>query len=692
MGTRLEQDKPLLLLVDDMPDNIHVLAAALKSHYRIKAATSGIHAQSILEVRDDQPELVILDVQMPGMSGIQLLRHIRDTPATLDLPVIMITADPDEQNHLDGLTLDADDFLIRPVAPAILKLRVHNLIRRHQDQIRLKIASHVFQSSGEGIVIADQHHIVTNVNPAYLRMTGFDKSEVLGLPSPVSPASNPELAHHSIHQQLETTGYWTGELEGQRKDGSAFPMMVTLGAVFNEGGDPAFYITNHVDISAIKEAQRQIEFIAHHDSLTKLPNRFHLQVYLDQALPIARRIGEQLAIIFLDLDRFKHINDSLGHAIGDLLLIEVAAVIRRCIRESDLVARLGGDEFVIALRGHDLYPAAASIADKFRRQMSQPFLIAGHELYTTASLGIAIYPDNADSIDTLMQHADTAMYSAKANGGNQFCFFAQDMNRFAQEILLLENRLHQAIVHHQLQLYYQPQFSLITGQLVGLEALLRWHDPLRGIILPDVFIPLAESSHLMTEIGLWALEQACQQAADWLKQGYDFGHMSVNVSPKQFAQMDILASVRHTLEQTGLPADRLKLEITETAVMNAPTEARHILHELRRLGVHIALDDFGTGYSSLAQLQHLPIDCLKIDKVFLYGIGQPSNGKEKTGVIAKAAIALAHALGCEVIAEGVETVAQREFLRHCGCDQAQGYLYAPPCHTNEVVRWLSNAP
>ena len=680
-------ERPLILLVDDLSANLHVLVAGLKSAFRIKTATSGTQALALLARQIDLPKLIVLDVKMPGMSGIEMLRKLREEPRTADIPVILISADASEQNEIAGLNLGADDYLVKPVSPSVLTVRAHNLIQRNADRVQLRLAAHVFEYSGEAIMITDSENRIVDVNAAFSHLTGYGKAEVLGFdPRFLSAGRTTPEEFQAIAAALRDEGFWQGEIWDRRKEGGSYPKMMTISVVRDRAGAIDYYLANFIDISQFKDAEQRIEHLAHHDVLTGLPNRLHLQVYLEQTMLIARRMSEQLAVMFLDLDRFKNVNDTLGHSTGDELLIQTANRLKACVREYDMVARLGGDEFVVVLRGRELATVSAQLAEKIRFQLSRPFQIAGHTLRTATSIGIAFYPNNALEMDELMKQADTAMYFAKSEGGNGFRLFSPDMNEHAHANLEIENLLHEAVENQHFELYYQPQLSLPEQRVIGAEVLLRWHHAEKGDISPAVFIPLAEATNLIGKIGEWVLETACRQASHWLAAGLPLDRIGVNVSARQFRHCNLFGVVNRVLAETGLPAERLELELTETAVTAHPAEAARLLQDLRELGVNIALDDFGQGYSSLGQLKDLPLDRLKIDAAFVWDISdQPGH---KGGAIAAATIGLGHTLGFKVVAEGVETELQLTFLKAQGCDDVQGYYFGKPMPQAEFEAFL----
>lgn len=681
-GTNLTQhDKPLILLVDDLPTNLHVLVSALKTDFRLKTATSGPSALTLLKDRTELPKLVILDVKMPGMSGIEVLRRMRDDPCTSAIPVILVSADVSEQNELAGLNLDVDEYLIKPISKDTLIIRVRNLIRRSAERSKLRLAAYVFNYSGEAIMITDRNNHIVDVNAAFNKLTGYDKAEVLGRnPRLLSSGQTTEEEYHDMWEAILKDSFWQGEMWDRRKDGSIYPKVMTISVVRDRNRDIEFYLANFVNISRYKESEARIEHLAHHDPLTGLPNRLHLQIFLEQYLLIAARMSEQLAVMFLDLDRFKNVNDTLGHSVGDELLIQVAARLKSCVRDYDTVARLGGDEFVVILRGHDIASDAAIVAKKINLHLSQPFLIGTRTLRTSTSIGIALYPDNAAHIDDLMKNADTAMYFAKSEGGNIFCFFSSAMNLHAHEKLKMENQLYEAIEKQELHLYYQIQVDNLYHPL-GAEALVRWLHPERGLMPPIRFIPLAEESGLILSIGYWVLDTACAQLKAWQNCAITRNLiLAVNVSTKQFRQDDFAAQVREIVLRHAINPELLKLEITESLLLKNVESVIATMNALKALGVQFSLDDFGTGYSCLQYLKRLPLNQLKIDQSFVRDITTDSSDKAIVNTI----IAMAQNLNLDVIAEGVETEEQRSFLMSKGCTHFQGYLFGKPIPIDQL--------
>jgi diguanylate cyclase (GGDEF)-like protein len=439
-------------------------------------------------------------------------------------------------------------------------------------------------------------------------------------------------------------------------------------------GEIDFHIASFADLSEQKATEEKIRHVAHHDALTGLPNRLHLQIGLEQIIAAAKRENQEVAVMFIDLDRFKVINDTLGHNIGDGLLVEVAHRLSDCVRESDLLARLGGDEFVVALSGDDAVNAAAQVAEKIIDRLAEPCRIEGHVLHSTPSIGISLYPHDGDSIESLMKTADTAMYHAKSKGRNNFQFFSPEMNLSSVARLQLEGSLHHALEHGEFAVHYQPQVEIVSGRLVGAEALIRWQHPERGMISPLEFIPLAEENGMILPIGTWVLRDVCRQIKAWRELGLTGLRFAVNLSPRQFHQENLVGKIISILREFDVPASALELEITEGSVMENADTAVSLLNQMNQHGLSIAIDDFGTGYSSLSYLKRFPVSKLKIDRSFVMDIpGDPDDS-----AIAIAVIQLARSLGLKTVAEGVETAEQRQFLSDQGCDMLQGYWYSKP--------------
>jgi diguanylate cyclase (GGDEF)-like protein/PAS domain S-box-containing protein len=562
---------------------------------------------------------------------------------------------------------------------------VQDITARKQAEEALRLYANVFEHSGEAIVLTDSDNRILAVNPAFTRQTGYGIDEVRGEePSVLASGQTPAETYRAMWTALAQTGYWQGELLGRRRDDSLYPKWMSVSVMRGPEGHITNYIASFTDITARKQAEAQISQLAYHDALTGLLNRFSLQSQLEQALAMAQRERRALAVVFLDMDRFKTINDTMGHAVGDELLREVARRLRDNVRHSDVIARLGGDEFVVALTEVEDATAAARVAEKILQALARPYRINHHTLHSTASLGLAFYPDDGDDVETLMKSADTAMYHAKSLGRNNVQFFTAEMNQAAVKRLMLDRDLRAAVEARQFVLHYQPQLDGRDGRTVGVEALVRWRHPRDGLVLPEVFIPLAEETGLILPLGEWVLDEACRQLRAWQDAGIRDVTMAVNLSAHQLHSSLLLANVTRALEKHGLAGKDLELEITESVAMRDPDASIGQLESLRNLGVRLAIDDFGTGYSSLSYLKLLPIHTLKLDQSFVRDIEHNSNDV----AICTATLALAHSLGLAVTAEGVETEAQRLFLISEHCDFMQGLLFSPPLPAESALAFI----
>lgn len=552
---------------------------------------------------------------------------------------------------------------------------------------RLELWAKVFEASGEGILIIDADHRVLTANASFCRATGYELHELIGQPltgRDGAPPSNALLA--ALAPPLAGRVNWQGEIVIQRRNGTQFPAWLML-SVVREGqqGSVSHYIATAIDISDRKRNEERIRFLAQHDVLTQLPNRSMCIERLRAAMQHAQRHTDKVAVLFIDLDRFKNINDSLGHHIGDGLLRSVAQRLLGSVRSRDTVSRLGGDEFVIVLAGvSDAYEVATIVDERLVPAIRAPHDIDGAELHVSCSVGIAMYPDDAQDIDTLMRHADVAMYQAKSSGRDAAHFFSPELNERAQYRLRVESNLRHAMERGELKLQYQPRVDATTGQICGAEALLRWHSAELGNVPPSNFISVAEESKLIVPIGAWVIGEACAQLARWRAEGVAVPQVSINVSAIQLRDDGLVETVREALERHALPPGAIEIELTESTIMDRAEQTLDRLHAIKRLGVELAIDDFGTGYSSLNYLNRFPIDRLKVDRSFVRDMFEDPTDL----AITRAIIELGHTLGLRVVAEGVETEREAQTLRDLGCDELQGYLLCRPVDASQIVTWL----
>ncbi|MGL6071078.1 sensor domain-containing protein [Craterilacuibacter sp.] len=557
-----------------------------------------------------------------------------------------------------------------------------NVSDRVTAQTELRLAAKVFENSAEGIMITDALGRIVTVNAAFTRITGYRYEEATGR---VSRMFRNVDGSGNLLEELSRSGHWDGEMYDRRKNEEWYPAELTISAVRDVNGDIANYVGVFSDITGRKQAEERLHFLANHDPLTSLPNRSHLIGHLDNALGGGADDGFQLALMFIDLDRFKLINDSFGHQAGDGMLCEIATRLTRVSGRYGMVARLGGDEFTLVVEDYQDHEQLCRIADEVLAELAGPLFLEGQELFVTGSIGISLYPHDGTDARTLLKNADVAMYRAKERGKNTWQFFDAAMNTQSVERLLLENALRQALEKNEFELHYQPQVDARSLQVVGVETLIRWRHPQLGLVSPVRFIPLAEESGLIKPIGAWVLREACRQLAQWDQEGLAVPRVAVNLSARQFEQQDLAIEVDRALEGAGIDAERLELEITESMLMQKPEEAVLILNQLKALGVTLSLDDFGTGYSSLSMLTRFPLDCLKIDRSFVEGLP----GDDNSAAITQAIIAMARKLRYTVIAEGVETAAQGTFLAENSCHILQGYYYSRPLPASELPAFFS---
>lgn len=565
-------------------------------------------------------------------------------------------------------------------AIAIENAKLYSRLQHSEEKHRI-----VLESIPDPIAVYDLTGTITYLNPTFTRVFGWTLDDPFPQITDFVPAEKVDeaaLIVEKITHGKNVSGIETCRLT---KEGKSIDVSISGAGFFNGQGTLQGYVLTFQNITDRKQSEREIRFLEYHDVLTRLPNRKALYEHLQEKLnprqtrrAIDRHIPEEIqkwALLCLDLDRFKHINDTLGHDVGDELLKVVSTKLRTCMRQEDLIFRLGGDEFMVVSNDLSAPIEAAKIASKIQQQIAQPFRIHGYELYVTASIGISFYPDDGDEVETLIKNADMAMYAAKKDGGG-FHFFTPQMNQQAQDRMHLENGLRQAIRENQFVLQYQPLVNT-EGKIVGMEALVRWNHPQEGMISPEKFIPLAEETRLIVLIGEWVLRTACQQLKTWHERGYDWLYMAVNVSTRQFREPDFVSTVERVIESTGLNPKYLKLEVTESSIMEKPAEAIAKMNALCARGVHFSIDDFGTGYSSLSQMKRFPIDTLKIDRSF---VADSMTNRDDQEII-KAILSMAQNLHIETVAEGVETEEQKEFLTREGCQMMQGYYFGRPLST-----------
>ncbi len=700
-----------ILVVDDDP----VVLKSLKDLLAVRGfnPNTAIGGQeAICQLDQNDYDLVLLDLHMPYVNGHDVMEHIRANK--INTSVIIVSGETSFEAAKNACSQGAYDFLRKPYATDELIITINNALKEKrlekqngfmQKQLAEseRLHRYIVNTSPDIIYILDQDGHFTFINERIESLLGFSKEEIVG-------KHYSFLVHHDDMEQAKyvfnerrigTRAAKNIELRLKCKDDGksrhfnnrTLPIELSAMGMYTAEDNPKNSYTGTYgvarDVTERKIAEDTINFQAYHDLLTKLPNRALLNDRLSLAINQAKRENEMLAVMFLDLDRFKNINDSLGHMIGDELLQQVSVRLKECIRAADTLARFGGDEFTLMLpKLHNGQEDASKLAEKITKTLKQPFNVDGHELYVSASIGIAMYPQDGTSIDSLIKHADVAMYHVKGQGKNGYQFYSNEMNVPYIERLSMDTGIHKALDNNEFNLVYQPQVNLRTGEIVGVETLLRWEHPEHGPISPSEFIPFAEESGLIIDIGNWVLKTSCAELSKWRAAGLPEIRMSVNISARQLMEDDIVQNIINILKDYNLPGHCLELEITEHAIMNDMDSMIRKLKELSSHDITIAIDDFGTGYSSLSYLHKLPIQTLKIDRTFL----KESRINKGDNTIINTIVAMAKGLNLNVIAEGVESQAQLEYLREIDCCEAQGFLFGKPLPSDVISQLLIQEP
>jgi len=609
--------------------------------------------------------------------AFELMRHnlLYDTKKRERAEADLRQAHDSLEQHVQGRTRELE----------IANRKLNDEIVDHQKaRERLRLTATVFDNTSEAIIITDKNSKIVDVNHAFSKITGYEKPEVMGKNPNIQQSGRHDKAfYQAMWESIQATGHWKGEIWDKRKNGKIYPKWLTINTVLGEDGEPANYVGIFSDISDVKAAEQKLEKLAYYDVLTGCPNRYLFKERLTHELSIAKRTHEQLALLFIDLDRFKDVNDTLGHKAGDELLQLVARRLISCVREEDTVARMGGDEFTIIINRIQAGGALDRIAQNMLDCLQEPVHIEGHEVFVGGSIGITICPDDSDDFETLVKYADMAMYRAKEKGRGLFEYFHSDMNIAVEQRVDLEANLRRGLIENEFELHYQPKISIGGGRIVGMEALVRWNH--NGELLPPKdFIPFCEENGFIVPLGNWVLKQACQDAKRWIEKGHAGVRVAVNVSAVQFEQDDLADIVSSVLEEVGLAPQYLEVEVTESVVMGNVEHAGEMLGRLSDMGVTISIDDFGVGYSSLSYLKRLPIDTIKIDKTFIQDIGSGANDS----AIVSAIVSMAHDLSMNVLAEGVETEEQLAFLTMKLCPEIQGYIFSSPLPITKAIQLM----
>ena len=556
-----------------------------------------------------------------------------------------------------------------------------SLKRQREDRERLRQAAAVFDCTREGVLVTDRTGAIVHVNRALVEITGYTVEEVLGKRPNMFKSGHHDLEfYQGVFKSLQETGDWHGEIWNRRKNGEIYPQWQTVRAITDEKGQLTHYVAVFTDISAIKKSQTDLARLVHHDPLTDLPNRLLFTDRTEQALTSAQRHKTGCALLMIDLDHFKIINDSLGHNVGDLLLKAVSGRLQRLFGKGYTVARLGGDEFAVLIENCSNASRAEVLAQQVLEAMKAAFEVTSHQLFVSASVGISVFPGDALNAEQLLRNADSALFKAKSAGREGYALYTEELTVHALNRIEVASDLRRALEQQELRVFYQPVHDLKTSRLIGVEALVRWEHPLRGLVPPGEFIPIAERTGLIAEIDAWVLEQACWQMCQWQSAGVHLSFVAVNISSRLFARPELYTLVSTVLTDSGLDPALLELEVTESAVMEDSQGALEQMHRLRALGLRLAIDDFGTGFSSLLRLKQLPVQKLKIDQGFVAGLPEDNDDV----AIVRAVIALSQSMGLQVHAEGIEQIEQAQFLLDFKCDLGQGYWFGRPVPASEL--------
>lgn len=700
--SEIENPSRTILLVDDSPVNLGVVAEKLESHgYDVMVALDGEEALQRVDVA--LPDLILLDVMMPGIDGFEVCRRLKAKEHTRDIPVIFMTSLSGIEDKVKGFAAGGVDYITKPIQVEEVRARVSThlelrLLRRKLEEKNCKLEleiverkraeeelSTILGNSPDTIARYDRECRRTYVNPALAAQVDGGKTALLGkTPVEYAGGASADMYEAKINEVFVSGENAEFELNWSNQYDREIHSHLRLTAERDTAGNVVSVLGVGRDITELNSHRQRIYQMAFYDTLTSLPNRVLFNDRLNQMLTDAARHKQQAGVMLLDLDRFKVVNDTLGHAIGDELLREAASRLAYCLRGYDTVARLGGDEFAILLPEVRASGDLARIANKILASFNDSFVLDGKEVFVSCSIGIAIYPLDGEAGEDLLKQADAAMYLAKRSGRNTFRFYSIDLMDSANERLLLESDLRRGFGRGELELYYQPKVRFVDGILVGSEALLRWHHPQRGMVPPDKFIPIAEDCGLIVEIGAWVLLDACRTASEWNSPGKPLHKVAINLSARQFQTGNLVKTLRRVLKETTCLPQWIELEITESQLLGEDGEVLEILDAFLKMGITVAIDDFGTGYSALSYLARFPIDTLKIDRSFISRVTEGGYHAE----LVRAILSIARSLNQEVVAEGVETSEQAAFLRENGCHVAQGYLYSKPIQKGDFEQLL----
>jgi len=714
-----------ILVVDDTPASLTYLADLLTAEgYTVRVAPSGELA--LWTAGSRPPDLVLLDVRMPGLDGFQVCKRLKDNPATERVPVVFLSAQSDIEDKVLGFRVGGVDFIGKPFAAEEVLQRVATHIRiakltkalaiealtleervlrrteelqrtadelraevaaRRAAEVKLRLAASAFEASLSATMITDPEGNIVAVNPAFTILTGYPSAEAEGSNASILNSDKHDAVYFAaMWDAIKTEGRWSGEIWNRRKDGNVFPCLHTISAV-RDGDAITHYVGVFLDLSESKDAQTLIGFLTRHDRLTGLPNRVLVRDRFEQMVVGLDDAAETLAVICINLDKFRHINEFHGHPAGDEVLRWVASELTECMPTRDTLYREGGDEFYLIHRESSDLLGVQMLVDSLQQRLNAELPIDEQRIALTASLGVALYPADGRTLEELSGNAAIAMARAKAQGGMTNAFFSEKLDQGVRTRFDLAQRLRNALGRQEFEVYYQPQVDARTGHIVAAEALLRWRSPELGFVSPAQFIPVAEETGQIVELGGWVLRTVCQQIAAWQAAGHGEVRVAVNLSAVQFMREDLLETVVSSLRESGISPALLELEITESAIISDVERAISTMNGIKAMGIALSLDDFGTGYSSLNYLKRFPLDYLKIDQSFVRDLTEVSDAQ----AIVRSIIGLAHNLQMKVVAEGVETVAQRDYLAANDCDVLQGYLFARPVPAADFLAvWQSD--
>jgi diguanylate cyclase (GGDEF)-like protein/PAS domain S-box-containing protein len=709
-----------ILVVDDTPEMLSFFFELLNNEgYSVRTAPNGELA--LWTVRSRRPDLILLDVRMPLMDGFEVCRRLKAAPDTANIPVIFLSAHYELADKILAFRVGGADFVEKPCAGEEVLQRVATQIQlariteelklektlleekvaqrtaqlesaaaalraevdaRRLAESNLRTAAGAFEASLSGMFVTAADETIVAVNPALSTIFGYSAEECLGQNPRLFDSDKHDAQFlHSRWASVLSTGNWTGEVWNRRKDGNVFPSLQTISAIRDASGQTINYVSAIFDLSETKDAQLLIDFLTCHDRLTGLPNRVLVRDRFAQLQASATQSGETLAVISINLDRFRFINDFHGHAVGDEILKWVALQLRDAVSANDTIFREGGDEFIVVRREPGGMLGLRLLVDTILARLNAEVNVDGLHIVTSASVGIAVYPSDGATLDELSNNAMIAMSRIKQRGGENYAFFTESIDQGARDRFDMAQRLRHALARGEFSVKYQPQIDAGSGRIVAAEALLRWNSPELGAVAPSRFIPVAEQTGRIVEIGAWVLESVCDQIASWHAQGCGYIKVAVNLSAVQFMREDLCERVKSALRRSGVPPQYLELEITEGTIIEDVEKAIATMRALRQIGVTMSLDDFGTGYSSLSYLKKFPIDYLKIDQSFVRDLFV----EQDADAIVLSIIGLAHHLRLKVVAEGVENEAQRDFLVRHGCDLLQGYLFSMPVAADELI-------